>query len=128
MSTPSQSPGSTAFSAITASCAASHPNLASSIPRSTRISMVRTPTEEQRLVIESPAKQFMVTASAGARKTFVLVERYLWMIEQLGFEPHEILTITFAREAAAEMKERIVGRLRSMGQFDRAQIAETGPI
>ena len=90
--------------------------------------MVRTPTEEQRLVIESPAKQFMVTASAGAGKTFVLVERYLWMIEQLGFEPHEILTITFTRKAAAEMKERIVGRLRSMGQFDRAQIAETGPI
>ena len=50
----------------------------------------------------------MVTASAGAGKTFVLVERYLRLVDQHGLEPHEILTITFTRKAAAEMKERIV--------------------
>ncbi|HET6408957.1 MAG TPA: UvrD-helicase domain-containing protein, partial [Chthoniobacteraceae bacterium] len=70
----------------------------------------------------------MVTASAGAGKTFVLVERYLWLIKERGLEPHQILTITFTRKAAAEMKERIVERLRSMGDFERAQVAETGPI
>lgn len=70
----------------------------------------------------------MVTASAGAGKTFVLVERYLRLIEQFGLEPHEILTITFTRKAAAEMKERIVKKLRDEGRFEQAQVAETGPI
>lgn len=70
----------------------------------------------------------MVTASAGAGKTFVLVERYLRLVEQHGLEPHEILTITFTRKAAAEMKERIVNKLRDEGRFEQAQIAETGPI
>jgi ATP-dependent helicase/nuclease subunit A len=90
--------------------------------------MLRTPTEEQRQVIESSESRFLVTASAGAGKTYVLVERYLWMIENLGLEPHQILTITFTRKAAAEMKDRIVKRLRSMGFDERAQVAETGPI
>lgn len=70
----------------------------------------------------------MVTASAGAGKTFVLVERYLRLIEKHGLEPHEILTITFTRKAAAEMKERIVSRLRDLGHAEKAQVAETGPI
>ncbi len=90
--------------------------------------MNRIPTAEQRQIIESPELKFMVTASAGAGKTFVLVERYLWLIEKMGLEPHQILTITFTRKAAAEMKSRIVSRLREMGYADRAQVAETGPI
>jgi len=90
--------------------------------------MPRTPTEEQRRVIESPESRFLVTASAGAGKTYVLVERYLWMIQNLGLEPHQILTITFTKKAAAEMKQRIVDRLRSLGFDERAQVAETGPI
>jgi ATP-dependent helicase/nuclease subunit A len=88
----------------------------------------RTPTTEQMRVIESDRDRSIVTASAGAGKTYVLVERYLWLIEKFGLEPHQILTITFTRKAAAEMKERIVQELRDRGQFDRAQVAETGPI
>jgi ATP-dependent helicase/nuclease subunit A len=90
--------------------------------------MNKAPTPEQLGVIESTESQLMVTASAGAGKTFVLVERYLWLVDNLALEPHQILTITFTRKAAAEMKERIVARLRERGQFDRAQVAETGPI
>lgn len=88
---------------------------------------IRTPTEEQRQVIEAERTQLMVTASAGAGKTFVLVERYLKLIRQ-GLMPHEILTITFTKKAAAEMKRRIVDRLRAEGNQDAAQEAETGPI
>jgi ATP-dependent helicase/nuclease subunit A len=90
--------------------------------------MLRTPTEEQSAVIESPSRKLMVLASAGAGKTYVLVERYLWMIQTLDLRPHQILTITFTKKAAAEMKARIVDRLRSEGLFDHAQEAETGPI
>lgn len=89
---------------------------------------VRTPTGEQLSVIEADHDRLMVTASAGAGKTFVLVERYLSLVEKHGLKPHEILTITFTKKAAAEMKRRIVDRLRNAGFPDEAQEAETGPI
>ncbi len=85
-------------------------------------------TGEQQGVISATHQSFMVVASAGSGKTSVLVERYLRHITEEGLTPDQILTITFTRKAAAEMKERIVKRLRSMSLFEAAQIAETGPI
>lgn len=85
-------------------------------------------TEEQRAVVESDADRLVVTASAGAGKTRVLVERYLRHVVEEGIGPDAILTITFTKKAAAEMKSRIVTALRSRGLYDEAQIAETGPI
>src|SRR5207302_1377441 len=67
-------------------------------------------------------------AAAGSGKTRVLVERYLKHIIVDGFRADDILTITFTRKAAAEMKRRIVDRLTGSGLSDQAQIAETGPI
>jgi ATP-dependent exoDNAse (exonuclease V) beta subunit len=88
----------------------------------------RIPTEEQRAVIEAPEDVFTVIAAAGAGKTFVLVERYLRHVEEEGLGPDQILTITFTKKAAAEMKSRIVERLRAKFLFEEAQVAETGPI
>ncbi len=88
----------------------------------------RTPTPEQRAVIEAPHGSFTVVASAGAGKTFVLVERYLRHVVEDGLRPDQILTITFTKKAAAEMKQRIVSGLRAKGRYEDAQIAETGPI
>ncbi|HSI72228.1 MAG TPA: UvrD-helicase domain-containing protein, partial [Fimbriimonas sp.] len=83
---------------------------------------------EQRVVVESAEAKFVVTAAAGAGKTRVLVERYLRHVIEEGLRPDQILTITFTKKAAAEMKKRIVGRLREAGMMPEAQIAETGPI
>jgi ATP-dependent helicase/nuclease subunit A len=85
------------------------------------------PTEEQADVIGSHARSMVVTAAAGAGKTAVLVKRYLKHVRD-GMEPDQILTITFTKKAAAEMKRRIVGELREEKRFRQAQIAETGPI
>lgn len=84
-------------------------------------------TEEQRQVVAENSDRFLVQASAGSGKTSALVERYLAEI-QSGLRPHQILTITFTRRAAAEMKERIGKRLLEMGLLKEAQEAETGPI
>lgn len=86
------------------------------------------PTPEQLSVIESAASQLVVVASAGAGKTFTLVSRYLKLVQDQGLAPTEILTITFTRKAAAEMKERIVRSLRQAGLTEAAQLAETGPV
>jgi ATP-dependent helicase/nuclease subunit A len=85
-------------------------------------------SSEQTSVILSEEPSLVVTAAAGAGKTRVLVERYLKHVTQDGISPDAILTITFTRKAAAEMKNRIVKELRQRRLFDEAQLAETGPI
>lgn len=88
----------------------------------------RALSPEQEAVVNATEPRFTVVASAGAGKTFVLVERYLRHVIEEGIAPDEILTITFTKKAAAEMKRRIVNRLRERGRDDAAQVAETGPI
>jgi ATP-dependent exoDNAse (exonuclease V) beta subunit len=86
------------------------------------------PTTEQLDVITATEPSLVVTAAAGAGKTRVLVARYLRHVETEGMKPDQILTITFTKKAAAEMKRRIVQSLREIGRDEDAQIAETGPI
>ncbi len=90
--------------------------------------MVRTATDEQKEIINKEDGFSVVLASAGSGKTFVVVERYLRMVRDFGVRPSQILTITFTKKAAAEMKRRIVDRLFDEELFDQAQEAETGPI
>ncbi|MBS1705447.1 MAG: UvrD-helicase domain-containing protein [Armatimonadetes bacterium] len=85
-------------------------------------------TAEQRAVLECDAPRIIVRASAGAGKTGVLVGKYLRFVAEMGYRPDQILTITYTKKAAAEMKSRIVDSLKAQGRFDDAQIAETGPI
>ncbi len=58
-----------------------------------------------------PAHNVVLEASAGTGKTSVLVERYLRLL-RAGIAPANILAITFTRQAAAEMRARIIGALR----------------
>lgn len=68
-------------------------------------------TPEQRRAIETLDRPFALIAGAGSGKTTVLVERYRRLLAR-GLRPHEILTVTFTQEAAAELKRRIADRLR----------------
>ncbi|GMV88311.1 MAG: hypothetical protein AMXMBFR81_12420 [Chthonomonas sp.] len=83
--------------------------------------------KDQAAVVASDSRAMVVSAAAGAGKTRVLTERYLSQVRK-GVPPDRILTITFTRKAAAEMKQRIVARLRDEGLMAEAQVAETGPI
>ncbi|HMF95821.1 MAG TPA: UvrD-helicase domain-containing protein, partial [Vicinamibacterales bacterium] len=62
-----------------------------------------------------PAQNILLEASAGTGKTRVLVERYVNLL-RAGVEPDYILAITFTRKAAAEMRQRIVDRLKEAGR------------
>lgn len=75
----------------------------------------------------SNARRLIVSASAGSGKTSVLAHRYVEFVRR-GYSPYNILTITFTKAAAAEMKRRIVGLLREGFSPDIVQAAESGPI
>ena len=68
------------------------------------------PNPEQRQVIESTTNT-VVSAGAGAGKTAVLSWRFLRLVMENHVKPEEILTLTFTKKAASEMRERIYSRL-----------------
>ena len=49
-----------------------------------------------------------VIAGPGSGKTFVLVQRIRYLIEDRGVDPSSILVLTFSRAAAAHMRRRFL--------------------
>jgi ATP-dependent helicase/nuclease subunit A len=70
-----------------------------------------------------PTQNVVLEASAGTGKTRVLVERYVNLL-LAGVEPDRILAITFTRKAAAEMRQRIIERLKEAGRTSQLSAAK----
>lgn len=66
-----------------------------------------SPNPEQETLIENTEGIYVVNAGAGTGKTFTITHRYAEILKQPGIEPEDILLVTFTRNAAGEMADRI---------------------
>ena len=70
-------------------------------------------TKEQQAVIDAPIEDILVSAAAGSGKTTVLVRRIVEKILKGEYSLDQILVVTFTRDAASHMKQKIATELRS---------------
>ena len=73
------------------------------------------------------ATNFLVAASAGTGKTFALSSHVLRLL-LLGEKPEAILALTFSRLAAAEIFDRVVGRLAAATESDAEAAKLSGEL
>ena len=64
----------------------------------------------QRAVVDHAGGPLLVLAGPGTGKTTTIVETVAARIER-GLDPESVLILTFGRKAAAEVRERVTGRL-----------------
>jgi DNA helicase II / ATP-dependent DNA helicase PcrA len=66
-----------------------------------------SPDERQRTAIEHVHGPMLVVAGAGTGKTSVLTHRIERLVREGYAQPHEILALTYTRNAANEMRDRV---------------------
>ncbi len=84
---------------------------------------IPSPSNSQRSAIEAECGPMLVLAGPGAGKTFCLIARIRYLIEDLGVEPARICAFTFTNKAAGEIASRLE---RQLGE--RAEQIKRGTI
>lgn len=67
--------------------------------------------ENQRKAISTAEGPVLITAGPGTGKTFTLVQRAIYLIEECGIKPESIFIATFTEKAAKELITRITNEL-----------------
>lgn len=82
------------------------------LPLKPEQTQIEDKSHENAIKVPTPA---LVQAGPGSGKTRVLVSRYERLIHE-GAKPNEILALTFANKAAAEMRERLAHKLPDIAE------------
>ena len=67
--------------------------------------------ENQRKAIRTVDGPVLITAGPGTGKTYTLVQRAIFLIQERGVRPEEIMISTFTEKAAKELITRITNEL-----------------
>src|SRR3970040_1567409 len=73
-------------------------------------------------IATDPNNNVVVHAAAGTGKTWLLTSRIIRLLLE-GSDPGSILAITFTRKAAAEIHERVTGRLLEIAVSEEDRLA-----
>jgi superfamily I DNA/RNA helicase len=79
-----------------------------------------SPNAEQEQLITSTDGIYLVNAGAGTGKTFTVTRRYANILDQPDIGPDDILLVTFTRNAAEEMADRIA----QLSPYDPVELAD----
>ena len=72
-------------------------------------------TQEQLAAVQAPSGVNLVLAIPGSGKTAVFCHRIVYLVQEAGVKPDNILALTFARKAVHE----IAARLKNSCQANR---------
>ena len=75
----------------------------------------RNANEGQRKAIAAADGPVLITAGPGTGKTYTLVQRTIYLIEECGVKPEGIFIATFTEKAAKELITRITNELSDRG-------------
>ncbi len=75
--------------------------------------------ERQREAVISEQKRLLVLAGAGSGKTKTLLQKLVYLIEERSVSPSSILAITFTKNAANEMIDRLIMTADQSGTFHK---------
>lgn len=75
--------------------------------------------EKQRDAVISEEKRLLVLAGAGSGKTKTLLQKLIYLIEEKGISPANILAITFTKNAANEMIDRLIISADRSGEYQK---------
>jgi DNA helicase-4 len=75
--------------------------------------------ERQREAVMSEEKRLLVLAGAGSGKTKTLLQKIVYLIEERSVSPSSILAVTFTKNAANEMIDRLIIAAEQTGSFEK---------
>ena len=74
--------------------------------------------DNQREAVVSNDKRLLVLAGAGSGKTKTLLQKLIYLIEEKNISPSSILAVTFTKNAANEMIDRLIISADTTGQYE----------
>ncbi len=82
------------------------------------------PNPSQQRIIDSQDGMIVVDAGPGTGKTQTIVQRYVGLVSRDDVTPSDVLMLTFTRNAAAEMEERIKRSMSENGLKEKAKLVQ----
>ncbi len=79
------------------------------------------PSPEQWAAIAHPLEPVHLIAGAGSGKTAIMAARIVWIVENHGYRPDQVLGLTFTNKATEELQERV---RTALNEIDPAHSAD----
>ncbi len=84
-----------------------------------KLTLFDTLNDRQIEAVKAEQKRILVLAGAGSGKTKTLLQKIKYLIEEKKAQPSEILAITFTKNAANEMIDRLIIDADKSGEYER---------